>query len=196
MNRIDTTVRATPWTEVFALSRLERLGWGPFFEASFRDRCGGQIEPARVIEEQKQTYWIQTGRGALRAELSGRLRHEAQTEEDLPAVGDWVGALSRHEEGEATLHCVLPRRTALRRNRAGRRESAQVLAANIDKVLLTVSLQRDLNPRRIERFVTLAWESGAQPLVVLTKSDLRDQAEADRLCAETQDVVVLSLIHI
>jgi len=177
------------------LSRLERFGWGPFFEASFRQQCGGQIEPARVIEEQKQNYWIQTDRGVLRAELSGRMRHEAASEEDLPTVGDWVGALPRHDEGNATLHCVLPRRTTLRRNRAGRRESAQLLAANIDKVLLTVSLQRAPNLRRIERFLTLAWESGAQPLVVLTKSDLRDQQEADRMLRETEHVVMGAPVH-
>ncbi len=99
---------------------------------------------------------------------------------DLPAVGDWV-AFGRHAQGErATIEAVLPRRTAFVRKAAGFETVEQVVAANVDVVFVVTSLVDDLNPRRLERYLALAWESGAEPVVVLTKADLCEEHRGGR----------------
>ena len=90
----------------------------------------------------------------------------------MPAVGDWVAVSARPEEGAATIHAVLPRRTKFSRKVALRASDEQVLAANVDAVFLLMSLNEDFNLRRLERYITMAWESGAKPVIVLTKTDL------------------------
>jgi ribosome biogenesis GTPase len=110
--------------------------------------------------------------------VAGRLRHEASSGADLPAVGDWVAL---HDE---TIHAVLPRRSAFQRKVAFHATEAQVLAANIDTVFVVTGLDEDFSARRLERYLTLAWESGATPAVVLTKADLCDDPLAMLLEAE------------
>jgi ribosome biogenesis GTPase len=99
------------------------------------------------------------------------MEHEAGAD-GMPAVGDWVAIAARPEEGRATIHAVLPRRTKFSRKVAGNTSEEQVLAANVDAVFLVMSLNEDFNLRRLERYITMAWESGAQPVIVLTKTDL------------------------
>jgi ribosome biogenesis GTPase len=113
------------------------------------------------------------------ASAAGKLQYEASGRGELPAVGDWVCASVRPEEGRATIHRLLKRRTMISRKGAGSVTDEQVLAANIDTVFLVNSLNQDFNPRRIERYLALAWESGARPVVLLTKADVcEDPAEA------------------
>jgi ribosome biogenesis GTPase len=120
------------------------------------------------------------------------LRHEAR-EGELPVVGDWVAALLRPEEASATIVACLPRRTSLVRKRAGRASAPQVLAANLDTVLLRSSLNDDLNPRRIERTLALIWESGAQPVVLLSKLDVCSDPE--RSIGEIEQVAIGVPVH-
>nr|MBA3475740.1 ribosome small subunit-dependent GTPase A [Actinomycetota bacterium] len=108
----------------------------------------------------------------LRADTAGRLSHEAAGAGELPAVGDWVAIAPRPEEAAATIQAVVSRRTKFSRKVALNASEEQVLAANIDAVFLVMSLNEDFNLRRLERYITMAWESGAQPVVVLTKTDL------------------------
>jgi ribosome biogenesis GTPase / thiamine phosphate phosphatase len=96
---------------------------------------------------------------------------------DLPAVGDWVAVAARPTEGTGTIQGVLPRRTKFSRKVAWAASEEQVLAANVDSVFLLTSLNEDLNLRRLERYLTLAWESGARPVIVLTKTDLAADVE-------------------
>ena len=112
-----------------------------------------------------------TDEGELRAKPSGRLRHEAR-EAGHPAVGDWVALSTNLVERTATIHAILPRRTAFVRRAADSTQTPQVVAANIDLAFVVTSMNADLNPRRIERYLAAAWQSGARPVVVLTKSDL------------------------
>jgi ribosome biogenesis GTPase len=130
-----------------------------------------------VIAQHRDRYIVAGEGGDWSAVLSGRLRHEAEAEslaerEHIPAVGDWVVAAPPEGDGSGTIRAVLPRRTAFTRKVAGDATAAQVVAANIDVALLATALPEDLNARRLERYLALAWESGAIPVVVLTKADL------------------------
>lgn len=152
------------WTD------LEELGWDAAWSASWA-ACGPEgCEPARVVAEHRDAYDLHGLRGEMRGGLAGRLRHIAAVEA-RPAVGDWV-AVHPADDGPATVHAVLPRRTAMVRKVAGRRTDRQVLAANVDTIFVAVALQEDFNPRRIERYLAVVWESGALPVVLLTKADL------------------------
>ena len=161
------------------MSELERLGWSADFAAGLeRLDPSGELIPARVSEEHRGQYRLLARGGALRATISGRLEYTAASSADLPAVGDWVAAAARPSEGAATIHYVLPRRTALVRSTPDRPTRAQVLAANLDTVFLVTSANRSFSRRRIERTLALIFESGAAPVVVLSKRDLCDDVEA------------------
>lgn len=151
---------------------LRQLGWNTFFEEGFRPFVREGIEAARVFIGHRLGYQLISARGELAAEVSGRFRHEAACPADFPAVGDWVAMAPLAGEAKAVIHGVLPRRTKFSRGAAGDRAEEQILAANIDNVFIVTSLNAELNLRRIERYLTLAWESGANPVLVLTKADL------------------------
>jgi ribosome biogenesis GTPase len=149
---------------------LARFGWDPEWETEFEHYRVQGLAPARVAVEHRSAYVLYGERGELRAELAGRLRHE----DVWPAVGDWVGV-----RAPATIAAVLPRRTVFSRKEPWLAAKEQVLAANADIVLVTTALTPvDFKPRRLERYLATAWESGAQPAIVLTKPDLCDDVEA------------------
>ena len=160
---------------------LEELGWSPFFAEAWADLASseGQV-PARVVVAHTRVLRVRGAEGERRAELSGRLRHTAKAPVDRPSVGDWVALRPRLKAGRALVDLVLPRRTAFVRRAAGDVTAQQVLAANVDTVFLVMGLDRDYNPRRIERALVLAWESGADPAVLLNKADLCDDVDARR----------------
>ncbi|WP_396954690.1 ribosome small subunit-dependent GTPase A [Neobacillus sp. YIM B06451] len=126
----------------------------------------------RVALEHKRMYRVWTEEGELLCEVSGKFSFESASREDFPAVGDWVILSSRKEEGTGTIHAILPRFSKFSRKAAGNTAEEQIVAANVDTVFLVNSLNDDLNVRRIERYLLLAWESGANPVIVLTKTDL------------------------
>ena len=160
---------------------LALLGWNNSFAEHFRVFAEAGLEPARVAIEHRGAYELYAAKDAVAAEVSGKFRHEARTASDFPAVGDWVAMRRRPGEARAIIHGVLPRRTRLSRTTAGDTIEEQLLAANIDEVFIVTSLNAELNPRRIERYLTLARASGAQPVVLLNKSDLcEDVAPAVR----------------
>jgi ribosome biogenesis GTPase len=145
---------------------LASLGWDGAFAAQFRPWAEAGHRPARVTAVHRGGSLVAGEQGELLARASGRLRHLAgPSVADLPAVGDWVA------EREGRIHAVLPRRTAVTRRQPGIDAGAQVLAANVDLVVIVVAPGRDANPRRVERLLALAWESGARPVVVLGRAD-------------------------
>jgi ribosome biogenesis GTPase len=152
--------------------QLRELGWNSYFEEQWlsKDRTG--MTPARIVEEQRQAYRVISDAGEHNAEITGHLRHAAVDRSDLPAVGDWVSVHFPSGESKALIHEVLPRRSRLSRKVAGDRLDEQIIVANVDTVMIVTSLNGDLNPRRIERYMAAVWESGAQPVLVLSKSDL------------------------
>ena len=141
--------------------------------------------PARIAVEHRSSFEILTESGAAEAALAGKLRHESKSRLDLPAVGDWVAVSRPAARGQALIEAVLPRASVFTRRAAGRDHRDQIVAANIDVALIVTSLNAEWNPRRLERYLTLAWESGASPALVLSKADLcpdpsglRQEAEA------------------
>jgi ribosome biogenesis GTPase len=129
--------------------------------------------PARVAAQHRGGYVVYAESGERPAEVVGQLRHAALGPSDLPAVGDWVAVRDAPEADAATIHALLPRRTAFSRKAAGEAVE-QVVAANVDVVFLVSALGPDLNVRRLERYLAAGWDSGADPVVVLNKSDLAD----------------------
>jgi ribosome biogenesis GTPase len=158
------------------LSTLASLGFTPFFEASFRalNLPGGV--PGRVSAGHGRLCRVVTELGDFLAEPLGRLRHD-DAAEGPPVTGDWV--VVRPLDGDrAVVLAVLPRRTAFCRKAAGSETAEQVLAANVDTALLVMGLDADYSPRRLERYLVLAWESGARPVVLLNKTDLCDDLDS------------------
>lgn len=183
---------------------LASLGWDARWAASFAAaievsgiRAKDGIEPARVVAEHRERYTVAASDGEVSAVLAGRARHVASGREDLPAVGDWVG-VSRAGDGTAVVRFVVPRHSAFVRKTAGSVTAAQVVAANVDVALIATALPSDLSTRRLERYLTLAWESGATPIVLLTKSDLSDSVDAAlaqaALAAPGAEVIAVSAV--
>src|SRR5437773_396415 len=168
---------------------LEDLGWCEYFSLQYEaSRTGLEHVPARVAEDNREIYRIVSAAGEFLSELSGKFRHEILYRADFPAVGDWVLASLRENERRATVHRVLKRRSKFSRKIVGRKTEEQIVAANVDVLLLVSSLNREFNPRRIERYLTLAWESGAKPIVVLNKCDLCENT--DELLRETESAAM------
>lgn len=151
--------------------KLTDLGWDSEWEAAFAAHAAEGRIPGRVAREIRGRYRVLTEAGVRDARLAGRLVHEIADRVDLPAVGDWT-ALIAERDGTATIAGALPRRSAFVRKEAGPEVQGQVAAANVDAVFLVMGLDGDYNLRRLERYLALAWESGATPVVVLNKADL------------------------
>ncbi len=145
---------------------LRKLGWNSFFGEGFREYVLG-YEPGRVSSVNKNGCKAHTKSGEVRARISGRQRQDCL----YPAVGDWV-AISKDNSGTYTIHAILPRKNKISRKDAGRATGEQVIAANIDTAFIMTSLNRDLNMRRLERYLTVVRQSGIDPIIVLNKSDI------------------------
>ncbi len=150
---------------------LESLGWNDELEASFRPLKADELVPARILAEHRGGYAVRGARMELLAVARGRLRDETAVGGPTPAVGDWV-AVRPTDDGKGVIEAILPRRSKVARKTAWVEAEEQVLAANVDTLFLVSGLDNDFNPRRLERYVAVAYESGADPVVVLTKLDL------------------------
>jgi ribosome biogenesis GTPase / thiamine phosphate phosphatase len=150
---------------------LIRLGWTPSRQEEFDRYAAEGCVPARVAAQHRGAYVVYTAAGERAAELAGRLRHLALDGGALPAVGDWV-AVHELPEGRATIQAVLTRASAFSRKATGEETLEQVVAANLDVAFLVAAFGNDVNVRRLERYLAAAWESGAEPVIVLNKSDL------------------------
>ncbi|MGB8508569.1 MAG: ribosome small subunit-dependent GTPase A [Pyrinomonadaceae bacterium] len=175
--------------------KLDDFGWDAFFAESFGPFADAGYEAARVFLQHNKVYMLYTERGETWAEATGRLRYHARGAQDLPAVGDWVVIRRSAEEGKAKIHDILPRRSKFSRKSAGSTSEEQIVAANVDTVFLVTALDGDFNLRRLERYLIMAWESGARPVVVLNKADLSEEVDAFRREVEkiAPDVPVLPM---
>lgn len=157
-----------------SMDELTRLGWDESFAEAAAEWVEQGFEPGRVAVEHRGAYTVFTAAGSVEAALPGKMRFEAGDRGALPAVGDWVMLERTPGGGRAVVRAILPRRSHFSRKVAGETTEEQVLTANIDTVFLVSALNQDKNPRRIERYLALAWASGATPVIVLTKADLCD----------------------
>jgi len=147
------------------------LGWSDFFDAQQQELARPDWSAARVCVARRGGCVVMSPAGSTTATFSGRLRHNSPKASDLPAVGDWVAMDAR-----GVIHHRYERRTRFARQAPSGR-GVQVIAVNVDVVFVVTSLNRDLNMRRLERYVAAVWDAGAQPIVVLNKADLCENAE-------------------
>jgi len=147
-------------------------GWNDYFEALWKDAERQSAVPARVIAQSRGIWRVAGDFGECPAEPVGKLRLAAEDGADWPAVGDWVAVEFRDKGSAARIQDVLPRRSRFVRKMAGKKIAEQVVAANVDIALLVSALDGDFNPRRVERYLTQCWESGAKPVIVLNKADV------------------------
>jgi len=172
---------------------LANLGWNDTLEAAFAQHRVEGLVPGRVSLEHNHVYRVLTGNDERLAEAAGRIKYEASGRNELPAVGDWVGLRldARHEAG--TIRAILPRRTWFSRKAAGRGTAEQVIAANVDVVLIVFGLDTHLKPRAIERYLALARRSRVTPVVILNKSDV--ESDVARAVAEASAVAGDAAVH-
>lgn len=159
--------------------RLAQLGWDDTFARAFEPwTARPDVEPARVAIEFNHIYRVWTRGAEIEATVSGRLKHHAARRSELPAVGDWVVVRRRRSDDQATIVAVLPRRSWFSRKMAGTVTDEQIVAANIDVVFTVMALDADFSLRRLERYLLLARESGADPVILLTKPDVSNALPA------------------
>jgi ribosome biogenesis GTPase len=156
---------------------LAELGWDAQWADEFRQHEANGLVPARIAIEFNHIYRAATAGGDVQVQLAGRLKHAATGRHELPAVGDWTAVRLSPGEETGTIDEILPRRTRFSRKAAGDTTEEQVVAANIDTVFLVMGLDGDFNPRRIERYLLVARDSGARAVVLLSKADLAEDRE-------------------
>jgi ribosome biogenesis GTPase len=167
---------------------LQDIGWDAFFADAFQPYAADNLIPARVSARHHGPCELMTERGQMGGIPAGKL-----SDEELPAVGDWVAVRPLDGERKAVVEAVLPRRTSFTRKEAWQRTVAQVVAANVDTVFVVTAFGFDLNPRRLERYLTAAWDSGSTPVVVVNKSDTAADPEVELL--EIEPVTMGISVH-
>jgi ribosome biogenesis GTPase len=159
---------------------LDALGWNAELASAFEQLQDDNLFPARIAAQHRGEFALLAEEGEVRARAAGRLFYAHEVGGHLPAVGDWVAVTP-----PATIASILPRRSAFIRKNAGQDSTEQVLAANVDAAFLLAGLDDDFSLRRLERYITIAWESGAMPIIVLTKADLTPDVAEAVLAVET-----------
>lgn len=182
------------------MGSLEGLGWDDRL-AGLHAAMAPDLTPGRVLAEERGRYLVATAGGELPGSPSGKLRYavDGDASVEWPTVGDWVGLELSTAAGEALVHAVLPRRTAVvRRAPSDRGSPTQVLAANVDTVFIVTSMNGEMNPRRLERYLAVAWDSGASPVILLSKADLATDPDGTRAevaaIGRGVDVVPVSIV--
>lgn len=173
---------------------LKRFGWNDYFEAQFAPYKVKGLHPARVAIENRKGCLLYSEFGELAGEIPGRLYHKSEGQDELPAVGDWVAFRLLEGEKKGVIDVVLPRRAKFSRKVAGTVTEEQIVASNVDTVFIMSSLNDDMNLRRIERYLTMAWDNNVQPVIILSKADLCEDAE-DKL-NYVESVAYNSPIHV
>lgn len=179
----------------FQPKNLEVIGWNIFFQEHFQALNIPNSIPARVISESKNSFKIYSEHGVLTAEIAGKMRYQDKGENSYPAVGDWVAVKPIIAEKKAIILSVLPRKSKFSRKVTGERTEEQIVSANIDTVFIVSGLDggRNFNLRRVERYLTLAWNSGATPVIVLNKVDLCSDVE--KFIASIEDIAPGISVH-
>jgi ribosome biogenesis GTPase / thiamine phosphate phosphatase len=162
----------SPVKKEIALDTLESLGWGPVWATKFEPFAAAGLCPGRVFAEQREIYHVQSQHGEALARVSGRLRHETRERAGFPAVGDWVAIDATSGDGQSVIYALVPRFNRFSRKLAGKEADEQIVAANLDTLFLVTSLNRELNPRRIERYLAATSAQQVEVCILLSKCDL------------------------
>jgi ribosome biogenesis GTPase len=180
------------------IEKIEELGYNSFFEAN-RVKLGLEdFVIARVTAGHKGAYKVRSADGEYLAKITGKQIWKASSSEDYPAVGDWV-AIWKLEEGSATIHTILPRKTVIKRKQGGKNE-IQMIATNIDVAFAVESVGRDFNLNRLERYFAIANDGGTTTAIILNKIDLISKEELDLKIAQIKkrfksaDVILISTL--
>ena len=181
--------------------KLQQLGFQSYFQDQWQQlelSSNTNIIPGRVVLEHKHSYRVVTEKGEWLATVSGNFAYSAFSRKDYPAVGDFVAVEKMPGEERAIIHHLFERKSKFTRKMAGLQVDEQIVAANVDLVFLVMSLNDDFNIRRLERYLIAAWDSGATPVIVLTKADLCENVDNAVQQVETVafgiDIVVVSSI--
>lgn len=176
---------------------LADIGWNDAFEKIFAPYYKEGWVPARLTRDNKITYGALTGDGdEYEAIMSGKVYHDAETDADLPAVGDWVALEVGEEDGEHVIRARLPRQTCFSRKMAGKSTEEQVIAANIDVVVVVTDAGTDFSLRRMERYFTIIARSGAHPVVLVNKSDLYEKEDNEEAAEQIRALNPQADVHI
>lgn len=178
---------------------LDKLGYNAVLEQHRIDKGLQDFIAGRVITENRERYIVMTESTILECELLGNLRYTAENRYDLPAVGDWV-AISPFDAGHGIIHAIFPRKSILERQAAGKFGDIQIIAVNIDVALIIQAVDRDYNLNRLERYLTVTYASKIEPVIILTKTDLRSEEEMDSILDEVKkrikDVPVITISNL
>ena len=167
---------------------LEELGWDDDFAARFAPWAAlKDVQPGRVVIDFNHIYRVAVATHEIETTLAGRFKHDATSRAELPSVGDWVAVRMRAGEEQGAIVGLVPRRSRFSRRMAGDITGEQVVAANVDVVFIVTALDDDFSPRRIERYLLMTRDSGASPVLILTKPDMCDDVPA-----RVADVVALA----
>jgi ribosome biogenesis GTPase len=168
--------------------KLIDLGWNSFFDSHFELFRSQGFSAIRIARENRGQYLGLCELGDFTCEVSGAFRFKTERSADFPAVGDWVSAAILPDEKKAVIHELLPRKSVFSRKVAGQITDEQIVAANIDTLFLVTGLDLNFNLRRIERYLSMAWNSGATPVIILNKTDICPESEIRK--AEVEAVAV------
>jgi len=159
-----------------SLSILQDLGYDAQLDTFIKSQDLVEFEIGRIIRESKKKYMVKTQAGNYHGQISGKLRHEAKSRSDFPAVGDWV-AVKQMEENQVIIHEILPRKTIIERQAIGRFGKKQTIATNVDVAFVMQDIAHDFNLNRLDRLIAICFASKIQPVVILTKIDITDESD-------------------
>lgn len=169
--------------------RIEDSGFDSLFRERFEADAAAGLKAGRIIVVHKYSYVVTIGRDEVYAETTGKLFGNARSALDRPAVGDWVMVQMLDDDSFAVIKNILPRKSSLVRKTAGRRSDLQLIAANVDTALIIQSLDADFNIRRLERYLAMVADGNIDPVVLLSKSDLVEAAEAEKMRNALKEVI-------
>ncbi len=179
--------------------QLNDLGWDPFFENNYKPFSDQGYSAMRITRVNREKYSALGEQGEYTCEISGKFRFEINSKGNFPTVGDWVVVSTGSNEKKGLIHAILPRKSTFSRKVAGQVTDEQVVAANIDTLFIAVGLDLNFNLRRIERYLSMAWESRAIPVILLNKADICQETEAKKSEVETiapgVDIHIISAIQ-
>ncbi|MGM0411515.1 MAG: ribosome small subunit-dependent GTPase A, partial [Bacillota bacterium] len=175
---------------------LKNIGFNDYVEAQFNSIGNTNDKIARISGEYEKIYKIITEYGEKTAEISGNMKYNAKGRFDYPAVGDWVIVKGRKNSDKYIIKKIVPRKTKVSRKVAGKKSEEQIISANMDYIFIMSGLKSDYNVNRLERYLTIAWDSGAKPVIILNKADLCNLNEIEKKKNKIAEIAFGVPVHV